>query len=159
VGVERHPSSCSLALQSNSRAILSFQTRTSLCQGWAKTTAEQRHTSMRLGSGSGKKRQYARQPSGPSPVLEPTRAGVRFRPAASRAADYACGVEVQIDWHEAYADLYRERIKLQVFSTRSIARPTRNPDLRGSSVHGHHSACTCSVTNLHPESLRETPCA
>jgi hypothetical protein len=34
---------------------------------------------------------------------------------------YDLGVEVQIDWYEAYADLDGERIKLQVFSMRSMA--------------------------------------
>ena len=34
---------------------------------------------------------------------------------------YECGVEAQIDWYEAYADLDGERIKLQVFSMRSMA--------------------------------------
>ena len=34
---------------------------------------------------------------------------------------YEFGVEVQIDWYEAYADLDGERIKLQVFSIRSMA--------------------------------------
>jgi len=34
---------------------------------------------------------------------------------------YEFGVEVQIDWYEAYADLDGERIKLQVFSMRSMA--------------------------------------
>src|SRR6266849_1695917 len=34
---------------------------------------------------------------------------------------YAWGVEAQIDWYEAYADLAGERIKLQVFAMRSMA--------------------------------------
>jgi transposase len=34
---------------------------------------------------------------------------------------YAWGVEAQVDWYEAYADLSGERIKLQVFSMRSMA--------------------------------------
>jgi transposase len=34
---------------------------------------------------------------------------------------YAFGVEVQIDWYEAFADLDGERVKLQVFSMRSMA--------------------------------------
>jgi transposase len=34
---------------------------------------------------------------------------------------YAWGVEAQIDWYEAYADLGGERIKLQVFAMRSMA--------------------------------------
>jgi transposase len=34
---------------------------------------------------------------------------------------YAWGVEAQIDWYEAYADLGGERIKLQVFGMRSMA--------------------------------------
>jgi len=34
---------------------------------------------------------------------------------------YRWGVEAQIDWYEAYADLDGERIKLQVFSMRSMA--------------------------------------
>ncbi len=34
---------------------------------------------------------------------------------------YEFGVEVQVDWYEAYADLDGERIKLQVFSMRSMA--------------------------------------
>jgi transposase len=35
--------------------------------------------------------------------------------------NYEFGVEVQVDWYEAYADLDGERIKLQVFSMRSMA--------------------------------------
>ena len=34
---------------------------------------------------------------------------------------YAWGVEAQVDWYEAYADLAGERTKLQVFSMRSMA--------------------------------------
>lgn len=34
---------------------------------------------------------------------------------------YAWGVEAQIDWYEAYADLSGERVKLQVFAMRSMA--------------------------------------
>lgn len=34
---------------------------------------------------------------------------------------YAWGVEAQVDWYEAYADLDGERIKLQAFSMRSMA--------------------------------------
>ncbi len=34
---------------------------------------------------------------------------------------YAWGVEAQVDWYEAYADLSGERVKLQVFSMRSMA--------------------------------------
>jgi hypothetical protein len=34
---------------------------------------------------------------------------------------YGWGVEAQVDWYEAYADLGGERIKLQVFSMRSMA--------------------------------------
>lgn len=34
---------------------------------------------------------------------------------------YGLGVEAQVDWYEAYADLGGERIKLQVFSMRSMA--------------------------------------
>ena len=34
---------------------------------------------------------------------------------------YAWGVEAQIDWYEAYADLSGERIRLQVFAMRSMA--------------------------------------
>ena len=34
---------------------------------------------------------------------------------------YPWGVEAQIDWYEAYADLAGERIKLQVFAMRSMA--------------------------------------
>src|SRR6202048_4212787 len=34
---------------------------------------------------------------------------------------YRWGVEAQVDWYEAYADLDGERIKLQVFSMRSMA--------------------------------------
>jgi transposase len=34
---------------------------------------------------------------------------------------YAWGVEAQVDWYEAYADLSGERTKLQVFSMRSMA--------------------------------------
>jgi hypothetical protein len=34
---------------------------------------------------------------------------------------YAWGVEAQVDWYEAYADLAGERIKLQVFAMRSMA--------------------------------------
>ena len=34
---------------------------------------------------------------------------------------YEFGVEAQVDWYEAYADLDGERIKLQVFSMRSMA--------------------------------------
>jgi len=34
---------------------------------------------------------------------------------------YSWGVEAQIDWYEAYADLAGERIKLQVFAMRSMA--------------------------------------
>ena len=34
---------------------------------------------------------------------------------------YRWGVEAQIDWYEAYADLDGERLKLQVFSMRSMA--------------------------------------
>src|SRR5664279_3872095 len=34
---------------------------------------------------------------------------------------YDWGVEAQVDWYEAYADLDGERIKLQVFSMRSMA--------------------------------------
>jgi transposase len=34
---------------------------------------------------------------------------------------YAWGVEAQVDWYEAYADLTGERTKLQVFSMRSMA--------------------------------------
>src|SRR5260370_38362191 len=34
---------------------------------------------------------------------------------------YAWGVEAQVDWYEAYADLARERVKLQVFAMRSMA--------------------------------------
>ena len=34
---------------------------------------------------------------------------------------YAWGVEAQVDWYEAYADLRGERIKLQVFAMRSMA--------------------------------------
>jgi hypothetical protein len=34
---------------------------------------------------------------------------------------YDWGVEAQVDWYEAYADLDGERVKLQVFSMRSMA--------------------------------------
>ena len=34
---------------------------------------------------------------------------------------YAWGVEAQVDWYEAYADLAGERTKLQVFAMRSMA--------------------------------------
>src|SRR5258708_2592703 len=34
---------------------------------------------------------------------------------------YRLGVEAQVDWYEAYADLDGERVKLQVFSMRSMA--------------------------------------
>ncbi len=34
---------------------------------------------------------------------------------------YAWGVEAQVDWYEAYADLGGERRKMQVFSMRSMA--------------------------------------
>jgi transposase len=34
---------------------------------------------------------------------------------------YRWGVEAQVDWYEAYADLDGERVKLQVFSMRSMA--------------------------------------
>ena len=34
---------------------------------------------------------------------------------------YAWGVEAQVDWYEAYADLCGERVKLQVFAMRSMA--------------------------------------
>lgn len=34
---------------------------------------------------------------------------------------YAWGVEAQVDWYEAYADLAGERVKLQVFAMRSMA--------------------------------------
>ena len=34
---------------------------------------------------------------------------------------YAWGVEAQVDWYEAYADLSDERVKLQVFAMRSMA--------------------------------------
>jgi len=34
---------------------------------------------------------------------------------------YAWGVEAQMDWYEAYADLAGERVKLQVFAMRSMA--------------------------------------
>ncbi len=34
---------------------------------------------------------------------------------------YAWGVEAQVDWYEAYADLSGERVKLQVFTMRSMA--------------------------------------
>ena len=34
---------------------------------------------------------------------------------------YAWGVEAQVDWYEAYADLAGERVKLQVFGMRSMA--------------------------------------
>jgi hypothetical protein len=34
---------------------------------------------------------------------------------------YVWGVEAQIDWYEAYADLAGERLKLQVFAMRSMA--------------------------------------
>jgi transposase len=34
---------------------------------------------------------------------------------------YEWGVEAQVDWYEAYADVAGERIKLQVFSMRSMA--------------------------------------
>jgi hypothetical protein len=34
---------------------------------------------------------------------------------------YAWGVEAQVDWYEAYADLSGERVKLQVFAMRSMA--------------------------------------
>ena len=34
---------------------------------------------------------------------------------------YAWGVEAQVDWHEAYADLGGEWLKMQVFSMRSMA--------------------------------------
>jgi len=34
---------------------------------------------------------------------------------------YDWGVEAQVDWYEAYADLDGERIKLQVFEMRSMA--------------------------------------
>jgi transposase len=34
---------------------------------------------------------------------------------------YAWGVEAQVDWYEAYAELAGERTKLQVFSMRSMA--------------------------------------
>jgi transposase len=34
---------------------------------------------------------------------------------------YAWGVEAQVDWYEAYADMAGERVKLQVFAMRSMA--------------------------------------
>jgi hypothetical protein len=34
---------------------------------------------------------------------------------------YEWGVEAQVDWYEAFADLEGERTKLQVFSMRSMA--------------------------------------
>ena len=34
---------------------------------------------------------------------------------------YDWGVEAQVDWYEAYADLNGERTKLQVFAMRSMA--------------------------------------
>ena len=41
------------------------------------------------------------------------------RPFVPQSYDW--GVEAQVDWYEAYADLDGERIKLQVFSMRSMA--------------------------------------
>jgi len=34
---------------------------------------------------------------------------------------YSWGAEAQVDWHEAWADLSGERVKLQVFSMRAMA--------------------------------------
>ena len=49
---------------------------------------------------------------------------------------YEFGVEVQIDWYEAYADLDGERMKLQVFSMRSMAS--------GAAYHRAYLRATCS---------------
>jgi hypothetical protein len=46
---------------------------------------------------------------------------------------YDWGVEAQVDWYEAYADLDGERVKLQVFSMRSMASGAascKEPSLR-----------------------------
>lgn len=40
---------------------------------------------------------------------------------------YRWGVEAQVDWYEAYADLNGERVKPQVFSMRSMA--TERPSI------------------------------
>jgi hypothetical protein len=47
---------------------------------------------------------------------------------------YRWGVEAQIDWYEAYADLDGERIKLQVFSMRSMAIEFENVQSPSASV-------------------------
>lgn len=57
-----------------------------------------------------------------SPVCGAAEAGVGLgRRETFVPQSYEFGVEVQIDWYEAYADLDGERTKLQVFSMRSMA--------------------------------------
>jgi transposase len=84
---------------------------------------KQRHTAHRI---------YVRirQERPGHPIAEPTvRRYVRERKAAlgllARETfvpqSYAWGSEAQVDWYEGYADLGDERVKLQVFSLRSMA--------------------------------------
>jgi transposase len=84
---------------------------------------KQRHTAHRI---------YVRlrQEHPEHPIAESTvRQYVRDRKAALGllaretfvAQSYPWGSEAQVDWYEAYADLGEERVKLQVFSLRSMA--------------------------------------
>jgi hypothetical protein len=67
---------------------------------------------------------------------------------------YEFGVGVQIDWYEAYADLDGERIKLQVFSMRSMASGAAyhrayEPVLL-ERVHDEDAIAKDAVTAVHP---------
>jgi len=84
---------------------------------------KQRHTAHRIST-----RIRAERPE--CPVAEPTiRRSVRQRKLElgllARETfvpqSYDWGVEAQVDWYEAWADLDGERQKLQVFSMRSMA--------------------------------------
>jgi transposase len=84
---------------------------------------KQRHTAHRIYERLGQERPEAR-------VAEPTvRRYVRQRKAALGLAaretfvpqSYPWGSEAQVDWYEAVAELDGERVKLQVFSLRSMA--------------------------------------
>ncbi len=88
-----------------------------------KAPRKQRHTSRRI-----YERVLAEVP-GCTPAERTVRQYVERRKHALGLAEhetfvpqtYDWGVEAQVDWYEAYADLDGERVKLQVFSMRSMA--------------------------------------
>ena len=94
----------------------------SILEGDRKAQRKQRHTARRIFDRIAAEVQAALRRSGRCGNTW-SDAGVNWpRPSMRRSfRSYDWGVEAQVDWYEAYADLDGERVKLYVFSMRSMA--------------------------------------